>query len=258
VPVTNGERDAARRAIAALDEFRREAKRQFLSDAIRSSGSATQPCPECKNKGHVVRRADGGGATDGEFAYETPCPSCSGSAAQNHWRDLYWETLAEVERLRSSGSAAQNHEAPAYGPKGRWTQLRTERDEARAEVTRLRAKSVARSPQDEDHEAARRAAHEAAQDWVDAAGGDEVDTGGVVDAALDAYRSRLHSSGSAAQNQEDAKMFARIAAHEAFDAATASERVTVGEAINAVSDAAVAAYLARSPQDEDHEESDDR
>jgi hypothetical protein len=30
-------------------------------------------------------------------------------------------------------------EPPAYGPHGRWTQLRRERDEARAEVERLRA-----------------------------------------------------------------------------------------------------------------------
>jgi hypothetical protein len=47
------------------------------------------------------------------------------------------------------------------------------------------------------------------------------------------------------EDHEFARMMARVAAHEAFDAAAARERVTVGEAINAVSDAAIDAYLSR-------------
>jgi hypothetical protein len=49
-------------------------------------------------------------------------------------------------------------------------------------------------PQGEDHEAARRAAHEAANVYVDVAGGDLVDTGHVVDEALNAYLSRVSPS----------------------------------------------------------------
>jgi hypothetical protein len=60
-----------------------------------------------------------------------------------------------------------------------------------------------RSPQGEDHEAARRAAHEAAQDYVDAAGGDEVDTGHVVDEALAAYLSRVAAPPPARDARDD-------------------------------------------------------
>ena len=36
-------------------------------------------CGRCKGKGTITGRADGGGATDGEFTYDMWCPDCNGT-----------------------------------------------------------------------------------------------------------------------------------------------------------------------------------
>jgi hypothetical protein len=43
---------------------------------------ASRPCEQCGGSGEVLLKGDGGGATDGEFVAEAPCPLCAGERLQ--------------------------------------------------------------------------------------------------------------------------------------------------------------------------------
>lgn len=53
------------------------AEREGMYDAADWIKAHKPRCLTCRDRRYVIKHADGGGATDGVFAYEAPCPVCT-------------------------------------------------------------------------------------------------------------------------------------------------------------------------------------
>lgn len=67
------------------------------------------PCPTCEGRGTIAKKADGGGATDGEFTYDLPCPACGGSGLDRVF------TASEIRAWIASESRRAHLEPAGHG-----------------------------------------------------------------------------------------------------------------------------------------------